>query len=65
MDKKELIDLVDKIKECDGTEEEIEALIDLLNKNVPDPNVEDLIFYNELSSEEIVDIALSYKPIQL
>ncbi len=65
MDKKELIDLVDRIKECDGTEEEIDELIDLLEKNVPDPNVGDLIFYRELSSEEIVDIALSYIPIQL
>ena len=32
MDKKELIDLVDRIKECDGTEEEIDELIDLLEK---------------------------------
>ena len=65
MDRRELIDLVSKIKNCEGTEEEIDNMIVLLEENVIYPDISDLIFYNEKSAEEIVDIALAYKPIQL
>jgi hypothetical protein len=39
----------------------------LLEDNVPHPEVSDLIFYTEekLTPEEIVERALSYKPILL
>jgi hypothetical protein len=39
----------------------------LLEENVPDPEVSNLIYWNdeELTAEKIVDKALSYKPIQL
>jgi len=42
-------------------------MIHLLRKNVPDPSVSNLIFWNdeELSPEEIVDRALNYRPIVL
>lgn len=40
-------------------------MIELLEENVVYPDISDLIFYDEKSSEEIVDIALAYKPIQL
>lgn len=51
---------------CDGTEEEIDEMIKLLEKNVPDPGVSDLIFWGEeRTPQEIVEIALSYKPILL
>ena len=62
----ELIKLVRKISDAAGTEEEIDGWVNILEKNVPDPNVSDLIFYSEeeMSAEEIVDKALSYKPIQ-
>ena len=65
MNRSELIDLVNKIKKCEGTEEEIDNMIYLLEENVVYPDISDLIFYDEKSSEEIVDIALAYKPIQL
>ena len=65
MDRTELIDLVSKIIKCEGTEEEIDNMILLLEENVVYPDISDLIFYDEKSAEEIVDIALSYKPIQL
>ena len=65
MDRREIIDLVSKIKNCEGTEEEIDNMIMLLEENVVYPDISDLIFYNEKSAEEIVDIILSYKPIQL
>ena len=36
-----------------------------LERNVIYPEVSDLIFYSEKTAVEIVDLALSYKPIQL
>ena len=66
MDKKELIKLVRDIMNVKGkTEEEINELIDTLEKNVPHPAVTDLIYYEDLTAEEIVEKALSYKPLQL
>jgi hypothetical protein len=65
MTKDELVVLVQKIKNADGTEEEIDAAIDLLELNVPDPNVSDLIFYDDLTAIEVVERAMQYKPIQL
>lgn len=66
MSKEDLIILVEKIMKCDGTEEEIDEMIKLLEKNVPDPRVSDLIFWGEeRTPQEIVEIALSYKPILL
>lgn len=65
MSRDELIVLVDRIMRCDGTEE-IDEMIELLEKNVPDPEVSDLIFFGEPKTpQEIVDKALSYKPILL
>lgn len=63
----QLIELVKKIVQAEGTEEEIDLLIETLEANVPHPEVSDLIFYpeEEMTPEEIVDKALAYKPIQL
>jgi hypothetical protein len=65
MAREQLIELVKKIANADGTEKEIDQMIELLEKNVPDPRVSNYIFYDELSPEAIVDKALAYKPIQL
>lgn len=65
MSREELIQLVSKIKNCEGNEKEIDNMIDLLEKSVVYPEISDLIFYNEKTAEEIVDIALAYQPIQL
>lgn len=78
MTREELIKLGKKIVSCEGTEEEISAMIDLFNKNVPHPNGAGLFFYPENynahkdnisnynpSLEEVVDKALNYKAIQL
>ena len=61
----ELIELVRKIMNCEGTEQEIDEMTLLLTENVTDPNVTDYIYYDDLTPEEIVSKALSYKPIQL
>ncbi|WP_349400278.1 hypothetical protein [Clostridium perfringens] len=43
----------------------IDELIFKLERNVIYPNPSDLIFYTELSAEEIADKILDYKPILL
>lgn len=65
--KTELIELVRKIMEVEGTESEIDEMLVYLKQNVPHPEVSDLIFWDkrELTPEEIVEEALSYKPIIL
>ena len=78
MTREELIELGYKIVNCEGTEEEIDMMYDLFCRNVPNPDGANLFFYPEnynarrddLSQynptvEEVVDKALSYKPIQL
>ncbi len=61
----ELITLVDKIMKCQESEEEIDDMIKLLEKNVLDPEVTNYIFYEENTPEEVVDKALAYKSILL
>ncbi|MCM3291564.1 hypothetical protein M3661_15650 [Paenibacillus sp. MER 180] len=63
----ELINLVREIMECEGSEHEIDEMMNLLESNVPDPQVSDLIFWSDIeySPEEIVDKAMRYKPIIL
>ncbi|WP_299611417.1 bacteriocin immunity protein [uncultured Aquimarina sp.] len=66
MTRRELIELVKEIINVENkTEKEIDRLLEILEQNVPDPEVSDLIYYDELTPEQIVDKALSYKPIQL
>ncbi|MFD0713331.1 bacteriocin immunity protein [Paenibacillus sp. GCM10027626] len=67
LSRSELIVIVEKIMQAEGTEEELDRLINLLERNVPHPEVSDLIFWNdkELSPEEVVDEALSYQSIML
>jgi hypothetical protein len=65
MTREELISLVDKIMKCQGTEKEIDEMIELLEKNVIDLEVTNYIFYEDNTPEEVVDKALEYKPIIL
>ena len=65
--RQELIRLVTRVMNVDGTETEIDELLQLLERNVPHPEVSDLIFYpdREMTAEEVVDRALAHKPIHL
>ncbi len=65
MSREELIELVEKIMKCEGSEEEVDNMIYALKKNVIDPEVTNYIFYEENTPEEVVDKALAYKPIIL
>jgi hypothetical protein len=74
MDRDELIALVRRIMAAEGeTEEGADRLVELFEANVPHPDASNFIFWpehaigerRELSAEEIVDMALSYRPISL
>ena len=68
MKKEELIKLVERLQTADySSEKEGSELMQQLEKNVLHPGVSELIFWNspELTAEEIVELALSYKPIPL
>lgn len=78
MTREDLIELGRKIVNCEGVEEEINAMYELFSKNVPHPNGANLFYYPENYNaikfkiaeytptvEEVVDKALSYKSIQL
>ena len=66
MTREDLIKLVIEITTVEGkTEEQIDKLIDVFKANVPHPSPSNLIYYEDLTPEEVVDKALSYKPIQL
>ena len=67
LNKSELVTLVELIIHADGTEKEIDQMVYILKRNVPHPAVTDLIFWNKvpLTAEQVVEIALAYKPILL
>ena len=65
MEKKELIDLIEQIKNFEGTEEEEDILLEKLQNLVLDPEISDYIYWTDMSSEEIADKVLTYKPIIL
>lgn len=65
MNRDELIELVGKIMNCDGSEQEIDEMTCLLTQNIIDPQVTNYIYFENLTPEQVVDNALSYKPIQL
>lgn len=62
INKEALVRLVERIQNAEGTEVEINAMIDRLQESVPHPSISDLIFYpvEEMDAEQIVDIALAY-----
>jgi len=65
--REQLLELIVKLSEGDGTEQDEDDWLMLIEANVPRPAVSDLIFYREpsLSPEEVLEEALSYKPILL
>lgn len=67
MTREQLIELVAKIAAASGTEAEIEGWIDTVSASVPHPCWDDLLFnyHKELTAEEVVDLALEYRPIVL
>ena len=65
LERKELIDLIEQIKSFEGTEREEDALLENLENMVLDSEISDYIYWTDMSSEEIADKVLAYKPIIL
>lgn len=66
LNREELIVLVTRIMNAAGkTEKENDQLLEEFLDNIIDPEAANYIFYDNLLPEEVVDKALSYKPIQL
>lgn len=67
--RKHLVSIVQQIMDADGTEAELDNLMQELETSVPDPGVSDLIYYPPdgvgLTAEQVVDKALGYRAIQL
>lgn len=67
MNRDDLVSLVTAIMEARGSEQEVDEMLNQLERSVPDPNVSDLIYYSdpELTPEQVVEAALRYKPFAL
>lgn len=78
MTREELINLEKKIINCEGTEDQINTMVNLFNTNVPHPDGANLFYYPENynskifdisqynpSVDDVVDKALSYKQFRL
>lgn len=65
--KEELIDLVQRIMDVDGTEAEIDQWIEIFEENTSHPDGSDLIFFCEdnFTAKMIIEKALNYKPIEI
>ena len=55
MTKNELIELVKSIQTFEGTEEEMNANLELLEQNIIAPEVSNYTFWEDLSAEEVVE----------
>ena len=63
-----MVSFIEDVVNCVCTEEEIDAIVELLIKETGCPEILDYIFYpenDEVTAEEILEKALSYKSINL
>ena len=65
LDRLYLIKLIDQLRSFKGSEEDEAVLFEKLENLVIDPNISDYIYWTNMSSAEIADKVLSYKPIIL
>jgi hypothetical protein len=65
----ELIELVERIRSGDGSEDQEDQWVVDLKAAVADPRIADYIFWDKsdppLTADQIVDRALAYRPIEL
>lgn len=60
-----MLEIIRRLQTGEGSEEEENVWLEMLEQNVPHPSVSDLIFYDDLSPEEILTRALDYKSVSL
>lgn len=65
LDRLYLIKLIDQLRNFEGSEKDEAVFLEKLENLVTDPNISDYIYWTNMSSEEIADKVLSYKPIIL
>ncbi len=69
LSREELASIVQKIRNAEGTEQEIDALVERLRAAVDHPAPTDVIFWDKrfanADTQQIVDELLNYKPIAL
>ncbi|MNW59008.1 hypothetical protein D3C74_369040 [compost metagenome] len=61
----ELIELVRRIKDIETYGNDTVYYLEVLKANMSMPDISDLIFYRNLSPEEVIEEGLRYKPIIL
>ena len=71
-EREELVRLVTYLMSAEGAEDEQDAALKTLESRVLHPRVSNLIFWpnhegfeRELTPDEVVDVALAYRPIEL
>jgi hypothetical protein len=57
--------LIKRLSSGKASEHEQSYWLQVLKRNLPHPEISDLIYWRDLSPEEILAKALAYKPIQL
>ena len=66
LSRKEIVNLIEEIRKCENkSEEDIDRLIEKLERGVINPRISNYIFWSEMTLEEIADKARKYKPIEL
>ena len=67
MSKEDLVRLVTKIMNTEGSEAEIDEYVGIVNREVPHPEWMTLAFYDDrnLTPQQVVEEALAYKPLQV
>jgi hypothetical protein len=65
--KQELVALVRRLMQAEGTEDELDEIERQVRSSVPHPAVSDLIYYPKvkMTAEEIVEAAMNYQPVRL
>jgi len=67
LSKTELVELVKKVADSQGTDDEVAEWMEIVMNETGCPNIGEYIFYTdpEMTPDEVVEKARSYKPIQL
>ncbi len=60
-----MLELLKRLMQGRLPEEEQEQLLRMLVRETGDPNLSDLIYYENLTPEEVLGRAPAYRPIQL